>query len=119
MSKNNQIYPKGLKISSKQWRSPARGVCMSAIALAALCAALVPVTSTAAYGAELPSEGGVGLSAVTTVDGSDMRETAQFLARQFGVGVSTALARLNYQEEVAPLLADWWSRYPDAYGGAH
>ncbi|MDE0136548.1 MAG: S1 family peptidase [Acidimicrobiaceae bacterium] len=119
MSKNNQVHLKRPKMCSNQWRSPARRVWMSAIVLAALWAALVPATPTAAYSAELPSESGIGPSAVTTVDGSGLRETAQFLAGQFGVDVSTALARLNHQEEVAPLLADWWSRYPDAYGGAH
>lgn len=119
MSRNSHIDPKGPQESHNQRRSSARRVRMSTIAVAAPCAALIPVTPTAASNAELPSEGGAGASAVTTVEGSDLQETAQFLAEQFDVDVSTALARLNHQEKVAPLLADWWSRYPDAYGGAH
>lgn len=119
MNKNTQNDPKSRNRLEHRWRPPLRRLRVSAFLLAVCCIALAPVTPTAALGAEIASEGSAEESAVTTDDGSNLRESAQFLAEQFDVEVSTALARLNHQEAVAPLLADWWIRYPDAYGGAH
>ncbi len=114
MTQTDQNGPKMSSGANRRWQLSLRGVCASAV----LFAALAPAAPSGALGAELPAERGAD-QANTTDDGSNLRETAYFLAEQYGVGVSVAAARLDHQEKVAPLLADWWSRYPSSYGGAY